>query len=151
MNTGEKLRAILKNLKNKKSDLEIAPTAFHLRELVSTIPPNPYDLDELEIWEYKIGEDILKIEWELEDMYADIIHIYLNDERMHLAWNDCKDSHYAEYDDDAEDLYLLIMQHGGILQPPEELEFVVHHLDDEILEKRKNRLKEYNKRKIFEI
>ena len=143
MNTGEKLRVILNNLENK----ELSPDAFHLRELVPT-ESNPQDIDELEVWEYKIGEDNLKIEWELEDMSDDIIKIYLNDEKVYGTWNTDTNSHYPEYDDYAEDLFLLIMQHGGILQPKVELDYAIHHLGKDILKKRKNRAKEYFNEKI---
>ena len=144
MNTEEKLRTILNNLKNKEDDLEIEPNAFHLRELLPTIKPDLRDIDELEVWEYKIGEDILKINWELEDITDDIIRIYLNGEKVYAAWNEYSDSNYIEYDDDAEDLFLLIMQYGGgVLQPQKELDYIEEYFkiryDNEISEKRNNR------------
>jgi len=131
MNVGEELRALLDKLGNK----DLAPEAFHLMELISTIPATA-DLNELEIWEYKVGEDVLKLSWELED-FVDIIIIYLNSEIVYCTQCSIIDS--LEYDDDAEDLFLFIIKHGAVLQPQSVIDYATYHLDDDILEKHRIR------------
>lgn len=136
MQLGEKLRAILERLEGKA----LAPDALHLRELAPSVPCNPADIDEYEAWEYKIGEDILKITWDLEDM-DDCISVSLNGETVYSGWNQCNDKTEA-YDDDAEDLFLLVMQHGGTLLPQSDLNFAAEYLAfcaPEVLEMRRNR------------
>jgi len=139
-NISEKLRTILNNLKGK----ELEQDAFHLRELVPTTPSNPADIDEFTVWEYKIGDDIIRIEYEVEDILDDIICLKLNGENVNIyATRDYKGTDYSRiYDDDAEDLFVLIMRYGGVLESQEELDYVEDYLGEEILEKRKKRAEE---------
>ena len=139
LNTGDKLRTIMRNLKAKEHRGEaLEPAAFHLLELVPTKPADPQDIDEHEEWEYNIGSDTIKITWDLEDITDDCIGVYLNGEPVYGAWNGTG-TQCSNYDNDAEDLFLLILQHGGVLQPQAELEYAEHFLGEETLEKRRNR------------
>ena len=152
----EKLRAILINLQDNDQcrDLkepiiigktawgsklttlgkELSPDAFHLSELIPVRRCDPADyLDG--VWEYRVGKDILRLELEVND--GEGIEIKLNGETVYWSWNSVCDWVYdlPEYDDDAEDLFLLIMQHGGALDP----EWADRFVDDETLEKLKKR------------
>jgi len=143
MSKDEKLHTIMSNLKAKNSNDEaLEPAAFHLLELVPTKPADPQDIDEHEEWEYDIGSDTVRITWELEDITDDCIDVYLNGELMYGTWNGIGDQ-CANYDDDAEDLFHLIMQNGGVLQPQAELEYAEHFFGEATLEKRKNRAELY--------
>ena len=124
MTEKEKLRIILKNIKDKK----LTPNAFHINELVPTIDDSEY-IDEYYKWEYKIGEDILKIQWDIED-FADFFTIDLNDANMYFygwldkdyknSWNTGNWDIFSDYDADAEELFKIILQHGGVLEKTRE-------------------------------
>jgi hypothetical protein len=118
METAEKLRTILKNLEGKK----LLPEAFHTYELVETKSD-----DENWYFEYQIGTDILEMHLNESDMSL-CLTIYLNgefryetgyfgethwdedDNEIEIDWDE-----YLNHDEDAEALFEIIMQHGGVL------------------------------------
>ena len=123
MELKEKLRAILEKIEKKK----LSPCAFHIQDLVPTVDRDPKDISERAEWEYKIGDDVLKIVWQLEDM-ADDFSISFNDKLCYYyGWFDDDDTYencwetgdfdiFSDYDEDAEELFNLIMQHGGVIK-----------------------------------
>ena len=138
METAEKLRTILKNLEGKK----LSPAAFHLDELVETKSSNPEDFDdEWYYCEYQIGRDKLKLYVDVED-FSPCLSISLNGECKYdsgyigaLIWDEDDNDNdndneeddndneieweyeeYSDYDKDAEALFEIIMQHGGVLE-----------------------------------
>ena len=124
METAEKLRTILKNLEGKK----LFPEAFHTYELVET--KRSSDPDPIDCWyefEYQIGTDILKMLLDEDDL-TPCLSIYLNGECKYEtgyigapAWDEDDNEiefdweEYSDYDEDAEALFEIIMQHGGVL------------------------------------
>jgi len=146
MKAEEKLREILSRLKDSEGkDKELDMNAFHLRELV---PTKTHEIDFTEgyfEWEYTIGEDVLKIKWDVEDVTADEIYIYLNGENVYCCCTWRARNNCLHYDDAAKDLFLLIMQHGGVLESQEDLEHIESWFIDNIIEKRKNRAALYEK------
>jgi hypothetical protein len=67
-------------------DKDIALYAFGLQDIKPTKSCSPNDIDEHEEWEFKIGKDIIKFTWELEDIIDDCLKVEINDRIVYLTW-----------------------------------------------------------------
>jgi hypothetical protein len=123
MELAEKLSEILKNLEGKK----LFPMAFHVDELVATKSSEPGYHDGWDEYEYQIGTDVLKLVADEEDG-AFCLDIKLNGKTEYstgyigaVSWDEDDNEiefdyeAYSDYDADAEALFELIMQHGGVI------------------------------------
>jgi len=123
METVENVKTILKRLEGKK----LFPIAFHIDELVPSKSSDPACVDGWDEYEYQIGTDALKLRTDEEDC-AFCLSIYLNGKEEDTTdyigastWDEDDNeievdySQYSDYDEAAEALFELIMQHGGVL------------------------------------